>query len=177
MNKRRISLLASGLAAISFCAVPVFAQSSNNNAKAAQFLNKISEVNHTQEAMAGQTVSKAPNNLSVKTYANTVNWDDKANQEAVEKIASDDNIALTNNVPKATPHLMTMSGDQYAKAYIDAEVKEQSQALNAYRNAENEFQNDPKLEMYIKESIPMVEGHVKTAKLLQNHLNQQTAQK
>lgn len=181
MNRKAclaLSTLAAGFLCVTpFCVTPAHAENSANQAKVSQFLNKITKVNKEQEALAGQVISKASNNLPLKTYANTVNWDDKANQEAVNKLAAEKNIQLTPNaeVPQAKTGLMSMAGSQFATSYIDAEVKDQTKALDSYKKAEREFQGDPHLEMYIKESIPMVEGHVKTAKLLQQHMQQKTA--
>jgi translation initiation factor 2B subunit (eIF-2B alpha/beta/delta family) len=58
---------------------------------------------------------------------------------------------------------------------VNTEVKDQTKALESYKKAEQEFQGDRHLEMYIEESIPMVEGHAKMAKLLQQHMQQKTA--
>jgi predicted outer membrane protein len=80
-------------------------------------------------------------------------------------------------MPTADANLLHMTGDQFAKAYIATEIKDQSKALQAYEKAEKEFKKDPKVELYIEQSIPMVQTHVTEAKLLQKNMREITAQK
>lgn len=172
--KKRIGIILTGLAAASFCVTPVFAQTPNQG-NLSHFLNNVSKINNEQRALAKEAASKAGSDLPLKTYANTVNWDDKANQEAVSMLALKKNVRLRSETSTTKPNLVNATGSQFAKAYINTEVKDQTQALNDYKKAENEFHGDPHVETYVKESIPMVESHVKIATLLQRQMAQQTA--
>ena len=72
---------------------------------------------------------------------------------------------------------MNMSGAQFTKSYVNDEVRDQKQALQLYKQAATKFKDDTHVEMYINESIPMVESHVKTAELLQRHMEQKISEK
>jgi len=141
VKKRAIYAIISGLALFSLC-LPAWAQSSND--KIARFFNKITEINKTQESLAGQVMSKAHDNLPVSTYANTVKWDDQANQRAVDKLAAENNVHLqpSTRIPIADEKLMNMSGTQFAKSYVDDEVRDQRQALQLYKQAATKFKDD-----------------------------------
>src|SRR5262249_1112734 len=129
-----------GLALFSLC-LPAWAQSSND--KIARFFNKITEINK-QESLAGQVMSKAHDKLPVSTYANTVKWDDEANQRAVDKLAAESNVHLQarTGIAIADEKLMNMSGTQFAKSYVDDEVRDQRQALQLYKQAATKFKDD-----------------------------------
>lgn len=167
--KKRVGIILTGLAAASFCVTPVWAQTASQG-NLTHFLNKISKVNNEQRALAKEAAMKASSDMSVKTYANTVNWDDKANQEAVNALAMEHGVRLKSETPALKSGLKNSTGKQFAKNYINTEVTDQTKALDAYKAAEKSFANDPKVETYIKESIPMVESHVVTARLLQRKM-------
>jgi predicted outer membrane protein len=82
-----------------------------------------------------------------KTYAQTVKWNDVVNEQGVEALAAKKNININGNVkvPTANSDLLHMTGNQFAKAYIGTELKDQSKALQDYQKAEQEFKNDPML--------------------------------
>jgi predicted outer membrane protein len=154
------------------------AQSNSSKQKLTDFFNKVTKINKNQEALAGQVVMNAGNNLPLKTYAQTVKWNDVVNEQGVEALAAKKNININGNVkvPTANSNLLHMTGNQFAKAYIGTELKDQSKALQDYQKAEQEFKNDPHVEMYIEQSIPIVQTHLQEAKLLQQHENQIMAQ-
>jgi predicted outer membrane protein len=117
--------------------------------------------------------------MPLKTLANTIKWNDVANQQAVEEIASKQHINLNSNANIPTPDakLLHLTGDQFATAYIDTEIRDQTNALHAYQKAQKDLKNDPNVELYIEQSIPVVQTHLKEAQILKQHEGQITAQK
>src|SRR6185437_12588386 len=152
------SLALSGI--IAAVGVPAVSAQTDKN-QLTQFLNQVTQINKTQEALAGQAITNAGYDMPLKTLANTIKWNDVANQEAVEAIASKQHVNLNGNanIPKPDANLLHMTGDQFAKAYIATEIRDQSNALKAYQNAEKKFHNNPNVELYIEQSIPVVQTH------------------
>jgi len=172
MNTKVTILLS--IAALLFCTPPLMAQSSPDKTKLKQFLDQAAQGNREEIAPDAETVKKAGENLPLKSFGSMLKADHRVNQEAVESLAATKNVSLSEARKKTSDaKLLHMTGDQFAAELADSQIKDRQTAIQKFQTAESEFQSDPQVEMYIKQTLPVPETHLKEAQLLKQHLDQQ----
>jgi predicted outer membrane protein len=179
MFKLKIIAL-SGLAGILFCAPSMFAQTPPSKTQLTKFLDQASKSNKQEEAEGSLAVTQAGRNLPLKSFGSMLKADHRVNQEAVESLAALNNITLSNTtMPPSSEKLEHMTGNGFAAALAANEIKDHRKAIQQFQKAEDEFQGNPQIETYIKQTLPVLETHLKEAQLLQQHvqkMQEKTAQ-
>ena len=178
-NIKRVAL--SGLAGILLCAPPLFAQTPPSKAQLTKFLDQASQDNKKEEAEGSLAITQAGRDLPLKSFGSMLKADQRVNEEAVESLAAMKNISLSHTMmPSGSESLEHMTGNRFAAALAANEIKDHQQAIQKFQKAESEFQSDPKVETYIKQTLPVLQTHLKEAELLQQHVQkkqQNTAMK
>ena len=150
---------------------PVWAQSPTNDA--ASFLSKASQINYEEQETAKMARSKAGDNQALLTYAEIIRGDHKANEEAVSALSRQKNIKLESpGYHKGEKNtLSNLKGAAFDQAYLEEQVTGHQEALETFKTAENTYKSDPDVELYIQQTIPMLEAHLKMAENLKSHLS------
>ena len=174
----RNNLLALFAGAAMMVALPAFA--ANNNAaehSTASLLNQATQINKSEEDMAGMLNNKAGDNLALTTLAKTLKADHQTNQAAVKSLADQQNITLKSYQPdQALKNKMdNLNGRAFDKAFLDHEAMDHRQALDTFQNARNET-NNHEVRTYIDETIPVLKAHLKMVENLQQDLGFSSSQ-
>jgi putative membrane protein len=143
-----------------------FAQSPN----VALLLNKANQMNNQEQDEAKELRSKAGDNQALVTMADTLTQDHKANQAALEALAKQENVTLESYKPNKTEQdrLDNLKGAQFNEAFLNASVRDHKEALSIFRKAKTEMAEDPNAKVYIDQTIPVLESHLKMAENLRH---------
>jgi putative membrane protein len=163
MKTRKIACVASML--IGFSMPPMaFAQS----ASVSSFLNMANQMNNGEEENAKELRSKAGDNQALMTMADTLTQDHKANQTALEALAKQKNVTLDSyQVNKEEQdRLDNLKGARFNHAFLKMDVRDHKQALAAFEQAKVNFASDPDVKVYIDQTIPVLQSHLKMAENL-----------
>jgi putative membrane protein len=135
-------------------------------------LQQANKMNHEEEAEMGMVTNKATNNQALKTMAQTIREDHRVNQQAVQRLASEENVNLNNYHPTAQQRkLSNLQGIEFDRSFLDEAVTDHQKAINQFKDARNNIQNDA-VKMYIDETIPVLEAHLRVAENLRNDMNE-----
>jgi putative membrane protein len=163
MIKKMLSI---GALAIAF-AGSAFAQD------AATLLNKANQMNYEETETAKMARDKAGDNQALMTYAATIKGDHEANEEAVSALSRQKSIKLegtdTDKVEKSP--LKDLKGGAFNEAYLGDQIKGHKEALGMFKSAQGQFKGDPDMELYVQQTIPVLQAHLKMAENLKNHLS------
>ncbi len=154
------------IASIVALAIPtlVSAQSANLNS----LLNQANQMNNEEQDMASELKSKAGDNQTLITMAETIKEDHKANQSALETLASQKNINLNSYKKNKTVQneLDNLNGAKFNQAFLTMDIRDHEKALESFRKARSEFAHDPDVRVYVDQTIPVLEAHLKMAENL-----------
>jgi putative membrane protein len=94
--------------------------------------------------------------------------DHKDNQTALEALASQKNVKLKSyEKNKAVEdQLDNLKGAQFNETFLSIDIRDHEKALAAFRRAKSEFSSDPDVRVYIDQTIPVLEAHLKMAQNL-----------
>jgi predicted outer membrane protein len=143
-----------------------FAQSPN----VASLLNKANQMNNQEQDEAKELRSKAGDNQALVTMADTLTQDHKANQAALEALAKQENVTLKSYKPNKAEQdrLDSLKGAQFNEAFLNASVRDHKEALSTFRKAKTEMAGDLNAKVYIDQTIPVLESHLKMAENLRH---------
>jgi predicted outer membrane protein len=129
----------------------------------APLLDQANQMNNEEEDMAKDLRSKAGDNQALITLADTMEADHKANQSAVEALANQKNIKLKSYEKNtaAEDKLANLKGADYNREVIKMNIHDHEQALASFRRAKTQYGNDPDVLIYIDQTIPVLEAHLK----------------
>lgn len=165
-----------GLLAIAV-AGPAWARTSSADA-AATLLNKANQMNYEEQETAKMAKSKAGDNQALITYADTIRGDHEANQEAVAALSRQKSIKLegtdSDKVEKAP--MKDLSGGAFNDAYLDEQIKGHKDALSMFESAKGNYKSDPDMELYIEQTLPVLQAHLKMAQNLRRHVSPMSAE-
>jgi putative membrane protein len=165
MKARSIACVVSVL--VGFSVPPIaLAQSPS----AAALLNKANQMNNQEEDEAKELRSKAGDNQALVSMADTLTQDHKANQAAVEALAKQKNITLDSYQPNKAEEdkLDNLSGAQFNDAFLNANVRDHKNAIAEFKEARASLGSDPDMKVYIDQTIPVLESHLKMAENLRH---------
>jgi putative membrane protein len=147
-------------------AIPTVA--SAQSANLGSLLNQANQINNQEQDMASELKSKAGDNQTLITLAETMNEDHKANQSALETLASQKKIDLNSyKKNKAVQNeLDNLDGAKFNQAFLTMDIRDHQKALASFRKARTEFAHDPDVRVYIDQTIPVLEAHLKMAENL-----------
>jgi putative membrane protein len=138
------------------------------SASPAALFNQANQMNNEEQDMAKELKSKAGDNQALITMADTIQEDHKANQSALEALASQKKITLKSYEKNkaAEDNLDNLKGAQFNQAFLKMDIRDHEKALASFRRARSEFSGDPDVLIYIDETIPVLEAHLKMAQNL-----------
>jgi predicted outer membrane protein len=133
-------------------------------------LGQANQMNNEEQDMAKELASKAGDNQALTTMADTMRDDHKANQAAVEALASKKNITLKSYEKNqaAQDQLDALKGANFNKAFLDMDIKDHEKAIASFRQAKTALGDDPDSRVYIDQTIPVLEAHLKMAENLRH---------
>ena len=165
-----------GLLAIAV-AGPAWARTSSAD-DAAALLNRANQMNYEEQETAKMAKSKAGDNQALITYADTIRGDHEANQEAVSALSRQKSIKLegtdSGKVEKAP--MKDLSGGAFNDAYLDEQIKGHRDALSMFESAKGNYKSDPDMELYIDQTLPVLQAHLKMAQNLRRHVSPMSAE-
>jgi putative membrane protein len=133
----------------------------------AALLNAANQMNNSEEDGAKELKSKAGDNQALITMSDTLNQDHKANQAAVEALAKQKNVSLDSYHPNKAEQdrLDSLKGAQFNEAFLSSEIQDHEKALAMFRKAKLD-ESDPDVKVYIDQTVPVLEAHLKMAEKL-----------
>lgn len=145
----------------------------SNAADISTLLNKANAINYEEVQMAKTAKDKAGDNQPLLTFAATLKADHEANEDAVTALARQDNVkiegtpASLDQKDKALDHL---DGGAFNEAFLKDEIKGHEEALAFYKQARSEYSGDRDAEIYIDQTVPIVQAHLEMAKNLRKQM-------
>ncbi|HLH76097.1 MAG TPA: DUF4142 domain-containing protein [Candidatus Binataceae bacterium] len=100
----------------------------------------------------------------MRTLADTMEGDHRANQAALQALANQSHVQLSNQVSRnqqATyDRLHQLNGAQFNRAFLRDDINEHRQAIEQFRQAEQQLQDNRTAETYIHQTLPVLEAHL-----------------
>ena len=133
-----------------------------------ELLNQANQMNYQEEQSAKVALSKAGDNQALMTYADTLKYDHQANEDAVSALARQKSIKLegTESKSEITNKFNDMKGGEFDSAFLEDQVKDHEKMIGLFKQAREQFASDPDMRVYIDETIPVLESHLKVAENL-----------
>jgi len=169
-------IVALGLLAIAI-AGPAWARTASAD-DAAALLNKANQMNYEEQETAKMAHSKAGDNQALITYADTIRGDHEANEEAVSALSRQKSIKLEGTNPDKVEKapMKDLSGGAFNDAYLDEQIKGHKDALSMFESAKGNHKSDPDMELYIEQTLPVLQAHLKMAQNLRRHVSPMSAE-
>src|ERR1700730_12952488 len=122
---------------LAFAAPPIL---SAEPAGLTTLLNQANQMNNEEQDMAKELRSKAGDNQALITMADTMQGDHKANQSAVEALASQKNITLKSyeKNQNAQDQLDSLKGAKFNQAFLNMDIQDHDKALALFHRAKRE---------------------------------------
>ena len=133
---------------------------------AGTLLKNATQINNSEIQMATLADSKAGDDQALKTFANTLKADHQANEQAVEALLREKNLKLEGTENPGTSSLSNLKGAAFNQAFLTDEVNDHEKAIREFKKARSEMSADPNMELYIEETIPVLEAHLHMAENL-----------
>jgi putative membrane protein len=163
---KNITIVCSAAALVFSASIPVFAQSTGLGA----FFDQANQMNKEEQDMAKELSSKAGDNQTLVTMADTMLEDHKANQSALEALAKQKNVTLKSYEKNqdAQNQLDNLNEAEFNKAFLNMNIKDHEAAIASFRRAKDEVGSDPDIRVYIDQTVPVLEAHLKMAENLRH---------
>src|SRR5580692_9716333 len=141
---------------------------------AASLLNKANQMNYEEIETAKLAHEKAGDNQALLTYADTIKGDHEANEESVSALSRQKSVKLegTNTDKVENGPLKDLKGGAFNEAYLTDQVKGHKEALGEFQRARGQFKSDPDMDLYVEQSIPVLQAHLKMAENLKKHISE-----
>jgi putative membrane protein len=130
-------------------------------------------MNYDEIQTAKTAKDKAGDNQSLTTYAETLKGDHEANQEAVKALSSQKNVKLESvpsEIDQKVKALDKLDNGAFNYAFLRDEVADHEKALSSFKSACSEFKEDPDVQLYIDQTIPILKAHLEMAKNLESQV-------
>jgi putative membrane protein len=134
-------------------------------------LNKANQMNYEEIETAKWAHDKAGDNQALMTYAATIRHDHEANEKAVEALSRQKNVKLDSTNTDKVNNLKDLKGGAFNETYLADQVQGHREALAMFKNAQSQFKGDPDTSLYIQQTIPVLQAHLKLAENLKAHLS------
>jgi putative membrane protein len=141
---------------------------SAQSAKLSSLFDQANQMNNEEQDMAKELKSKSGDNQALATMADTIRDDHKANQAALEALASQKRVTLKSYEKNkaAQDQLDNLKGAQFNEAFLKMDIRDHEKAIALFRRAKSEFSGDRDVVIYIDQTIPVLEAHLKMAQNL-----------
>jgi putative membrane protein len=136
-------------------------------------LNKANTMNYEEVQMAKTAKDKAGDNQALITFADTLKGDHEANEEAVTALSRQKDIKIEGtpaSVDQKDDAIDKLDGGSFNEAFLTDEVKDHEQAISYFKSARSEFKEDRDAEIYIDQTLPVLEAHLEMAKNLRHQM-------
>jgi putative membrane protein len=143
------------------------------NPAVAQLLNKANAINYEEIQMADIAENKAGDNQAMLTFAKTLKGDHMANEDAVTALSRQENVKIQHTptyMSQKLDEMKKLNGAEFNDTMVSSEVKDHEKALSFYETERAKFHNNPRVELYIDQTIPVLRAHLQLAKNLQTHM-------
>jgi putative membrane protein len=139
-------------------------------ANVASLLNTANQMNNEEQDEAKELRSKAGDNQALVTMADTLTQDHKANQSALESLAKQENVTLDSYKPNKIEQdrLDNLKGAEFNHEFLTANIRDHKEALATFKRAKVEMAGDPNVKVYVDQTIPVLESHLKMAESLRH---------
>lgn len=136
-------------------------------------LNNANQMNYEEVETAKIAKDKAGDNQPMITYAETIRGDHEANEEAVSALSRQRTVKLegTHAEKGEKSKLKDLSGGDFNAAYLDDQISGHKAAISTFKSAEHGFKGDPNVEIYIQQTLPVLQAHLAMAQNLKHHLS------
>ena len=140
---------------------------------AASLLNKANQMNYEEIETAKLAHEKAGDNQALLTYADTIKGDHEANEESVTALSRQKSVKLegTNTEKVDKSPMRDLKGGAFNEAYLADQVQGHKEALSEFQHARGQFKSDPDMDLYVEQSIPVLQAHLKMAENLKRHIS------
>jgi putative membrane protein len=94
--------------------------------------------------------------------------DHKDNQAALEALASQKNVTLKSyeRNKAAQDQFDNLKGAEFNETFLNMDIPRSSESSCRLRRAKSEFSSDPQVRVYVDQTIPVLEAHLKMAQNL-----------
>jgi putative membrane protein len=137
-------------------------------------LNKANVINYEEIQMAKTAKDKAGDNQPLATFAQTLEADHKANEDALTALSRQKGIKIDGtpaDVDSKVKAMDNLDGRAFDEAFLKDEVTGHEKAVALFEHARSQFAGDPEMELYIGQTLPVIKAHLEMAKDLEHHLN------
>jgi putative membrane protein len=139
----------------------------------AGLLQRANDINQEEQNMAGMLKDKAGDNQALKTFAATLRDDHRANENALQTLANQENVNLNNNNNNSNQALKNrldnLNGGAFNAAFLNNEIREHRMALSEFEQARNQNLS-PDMRVYIDQTIPVLRAHLEMAEALKRDM-------
>jgi putative membrane protein len=136
-------------------------------------LNKANTINYDEVQMAKTAKDKAGDNQALITFADTLKGDHEANEEAVTALSRQKNVKIDGtpaSVDQKEDAIDKLDGGSFNQAFLSDEVNDHEKALTYFKQAKSSFRGDRDAEIYIEQTIPVLQAHLEMAKSLRGQM-------
>jgi putative membrane protein len=147
------------------------------NPAVARLLNKANTINYEEIQTADIAENKAGDNQALMTFAQTLKGDHKANEDAVTALSRQANVKIQHtpaSVSQKLDQLKNLNGAEFNSTMLNGEIKDHEKAISFFEAEKAKFHNDPNVELYVDETIPVLRAHLELAKALRQHLGERS---
>jgi putative membrane protein len=142
-------------------------------------LNKANVINYEEIQMAKTAKSKAGDNQSLTSFAETLEADHKANEEALTALSRQKGVWIEGTPAEAdvkVKELVNLDGGVFNEVFLKDEIADREKAIALFEHARTTFADDPDMELYIGQTIPIMQAHLEMAKGIHRHLSKSSPQ-
>lgn len=142
-----------------------------------QFLNKANQINYDEVQSAKVAQNKAGDNQALVTFADTIQADHMANEQAVSALSRQKDITLYGFNPPQNQlnNLRNLNGGAFNQTFLSNEIRDHEKAIRLFQQARQEFNGSPDVELYIQQSLPVLHAHLAMAENLDRSMAQGTS--
>src|SRR5271168_4511853 len=134
--------------------------------------NKANAINYEQIRMAQTAKEKAGDNQGLTSFAETLEADHKANEDALTALSREKGVKMDGTPAANDAEVKAMdnlSGGAFNVAFLRGEIADNGRAIRLFEQARAEFAGDRDVELYIGQTLPVMQAHLEMAKGLERH--------
>jgi putative membrane protein len=135
------------------------------------------EVANTAEIKDGELALKHSRNQSIREFAQRLVKDHRQSREEGRKLAKNLKVDLsqvaggaTESQSAAAGELAGKSGKDFDRAFVDQQVQAHQQNIDKIQSQMLPQAQDAQLKAYLQKTVTVMQGHLASAKVLQNDL-------
>jgi putative membrane protein len=134
-------------------------------------------MNYEEIELAKLARDKAGDNQALKTFAQTLESDHKANEDSVTTLSRQENVTLSGtpaSIDLKYKRMESLNGADFNRAFLEDAVKDHSEALAFFEADKTKVRNDPDVYHYVEETIPVLRAHLQMARALEQDPDQRS---